>query len=215
METYPKIETLFGRDPSTFKVIPGSLRKPEFWLPNSWLLTEKIDGTNAQVSVSAAGERLIGGRTERAQFSVDQVEYLTEIAERARQHFTEECEGCEATVFGELYGPKIQKGGGLYRKDLGFRVFDVKVGEWWLNWKDVESVATSLGLKTVPVLGLMDSWKQAAAHVNELSTVSLEENPMDESAVPRQEGVVARTDPLLFDRRGGRVMWKLKGKDLP
>ena len=29
------------------------------------------------------------------------------------------------------------------------------------------------------------------------------------------EGVIARTDPYLFDSRGGRVMWKLKYKDFP
>ena len=27
------------------------------------------------------------------------------------------------------------------------------------------------------------------------------------------EGIVARTEPLLLDRRGNRVMWKLKTKD--
>jgi hypothetical protein len=205
---YPKIETLYEREATGKRnVIEGVLRLPEFWIPQAWLVTEKIDGTNAQVSVSAAGERLIGGRTERAQFSVDQVEYLTEIAERARQHFTAECAGCEATVFGELYGPKIQNGGS-YRDDLGFRIFDVRVGEWWLNWSSVESVAASLGTQTVPVIGIMGGWKQAAGYVDAESVVASEEG-----GERQQEGIVARTDPLLLTRRGERLMWKLKGRD--
>ncbi len=31
--------------------------------------------------------------------------------------------------------------------------------------------------------------------------------------IRKAEGIVARTEPLLFTRRGDRVMWKLKAGD--
>ena len=48
---YPKIDTLFERDPKTFKVDVTRIRRPEFEIPQRWLVTEKVDGTNVRVSL--------------------------------------------------------------------------------------------------------------------------------------------------------------------
>ena len=117
-------------------------------------------------------------------------------------------EGASAILFGEGYGPKIQKGG-IYREDVSFRLFDVRVGEWWLNWADVEDVADKLGIKTVPVLFRNLLLDDAVALVKSNSVLAFQEA---ENEIP-QEGVVARTDPLLMTRGGDRLMWKLKIKD--
>jgi hypothetical protein len=37
---------------------------------------------------------------------------------------------------------------------------------------------------------------------------------MEGAANIDHEGIVCRTVPLLFTRRGSRVVWKLKGRDL-
>lgn len=218
MLEYPKIETLYNRD-DKFKVKTDEFRLSEFGLINQWLITEKIDGTNIRVMIDH-GRITFGGRTDNAQIPTFLLATLQSI-------FTEEAYLTafltldaklpeQVCLFGEGYGEKIQKVGSRYRKGTSFRLFDVWVDGWWLNWSDVEDVARKLGIQTVPVL----------AHVWVRDVPDSYENlqfmfPMSTSMVAgtegdptlQAEGVVARTDPLLFDRRGHRVMWKLKFKD--
>lgn len=220
-DEYPKIETLFNRDPKTFKVIPRELRMPEFSVPSLWHITEKIDGTNVRVFIRldrGGCEVGFGGRTDNAQMPTFLYEYLgrTFEASTCAAAFEEawggKDESLEATLYGEGYGPKIQKGG-MYRDEgPSFRLFDVRVGPWWLDWPNVEDVAAKLGVKTVPVLNYGSSLTEAQAYVDAPSVVQHDEFTGD--SVNRQEGIVARTDPLLFDRRGHRLMWKLKNRDL-
>lgn len=212
---YPKIETLFDRDDKTFKVIEGQLREPEFGLVSRWLVTEKIDGTNVRVFWEKGAVRF-GGRTDNSQMPTFLLAYL-------QQQFTPVAlagafdEGVRATLFGEGYGPKIQKGGGNYRDDVSFRLIDVVVyGEddhvWWLTWDNVVDVAAKLSVETVPVLGRDASIEEAIATVKNgaHSQVAFIEKQGNEITA---EGIVCRTDPPLFTRRGHRVAWKLKTKD--
>ena len=211
MTEYPKIETLYDRDERTHKVIPGKIRMPEFELVSRWLVTEKIDGTNIRVHLKH-GEVMYGGRTDAAQLHASLVEWLrTQLpAEKVRAAFDP---GVEAILFGEGYGPKIQKGGGLYRSDVSFRLFDVLVvtpdRDWWLTFPNVSDVAAKLEIETVPVLGASLTFEEAIALVRRPSLVAR----TDGGAGCDQEGIVCRTDPLLFTRRGDRVMWKLKARD--
>lgn len=121
MIEYPKIETLYDRD-EKFKVIPGVLRRPEFALPRRWVVTEKIDGTNIRVGMTADGAVSFAGRTDKAQIPVHLLAYLvaTFTRDRMAAAFTPET---EVVLFGESYGAKIQNGGD-YRPDVGFALFD-------------------------------------------------------------------------------------------
>lgn len=209
---YPKIETLFDRDSQTFKVIPDAVRCPEFLLVNRWLLTEKIDGTNIRVHL-VGGKLHFFGRTDNAQMQPNVQAALDEIfpsveAVAAAFDFADP----DVVLYGEAYGPRVQKSGGNYRQGQpSFRLFDVKVGSWWLNWEDVVDVAAKIGVETVPVLGSVSTLEQAVVFTRELkSHVAQIENGNADFAA---EGVVARSNPLLFNRRGQRVMWKLKAKD--
>lgn len=215
---YPKIETLYDRDEKTHKVT-GRYRLPEFAIPSKWLVTEKIDGTNVRIVLHPPGEQpgsvTYGGRTESAQMPVHlvnmlQARFTYEVVSAAFDPDT------RAIIYGEGYGPKIQKGSD-YRSDVGFRVFDVVVfGQggrpWWLNFSDVVNVAHNIGADTVPVLAEGVSLAEAVGRVNLLSAVAREEKQSDTTLV--QEGIVCRTDPLLFCRTGERLMWKLKVRDL-
>ncbi|NLF02623.1 MAG: hypothetical protein GX601_16775 [Anaerolineales bacterium] len=213
---YPKIETLWDRDPKTFKVLPWHYRLPEFKLVSNWLVTEKIDGTNVRIMLHADGSVEYGGRTDNAQMPATLLARLNEMftTDRMRAAFEQNEDGAwpEVTVFGEGYGPKIQNGGS-YRADANVRIFDVVVGQWWLNWDDVEDVANKLGVLTVPVVTSID-WLPICAGdlegILSFSHVALYEAANDHL---QPEGIVCRTDPLLFTRRGDRVMWKLKYKD--
>jgi hypothetical protein len=212
MISYPKIETLYDRDPKTFKVIPEKLRMPEFEIINRWYITEKIDGTNVRVMWNAAEKKLIfGGRTDNAQMPTFLLSYLQETFK------PEMFEGFDGDIilFGEGYGEKIQKGGGNYRKGVSFRLFDVLIGRWWLEPSSVIDIAlTKFHIETVPFLGIISNFPQTKEDLNHISGgYSLTSRQENERMDVLPEGVVARSLPLLFNRKGERVMWKLKFKD--
>jgi hypothetical protein len=120
-------------------------------------------------------------------------------------------ESFPVTLYGEGYGAKIQKGGGNYRDDQSFRLFDVQVGRKWLDWPNVEDVAHALGIDIAPVVMHRASIGQAVELVEGFTSyVSREDGKLGILA----EGVVARTIPYLYDWRGDRIMWKLKTKDI-
>jgi hypothetical protein len=214
---YPKVETLYNRNPENMKrVILGDLRKDEFGLVDRWLVTEKVDGTNmrVQLSVDENGEPRIrfGGRTSRAQIPVPVLDYMTETfpLDKVAAAFDP---GITVVLFGEGYGPRIQKGGGLYRADISFRLFDVAVinaRTWWLNWNGVVDIAEKLAIDTVPLLADNVTTEAAIALVEQPSTTAYQ----DGGTGCVQEGIVARADPLLLMRDGKRMVWKLKASDL-
>jgi hypothetical protein len=81
---YPKIDTLFERDPETFVVRPSVLKSPVIATIGAWDVTEKIDGTNIRVMLSQEGEVSFGGRTNAAQIPGDLVKYLIRTFQQDR-----------------------------------------------------------------------------------------------------------------------------------
>ena len=211
---YPKIQTLFKRN-DKFKVDTSLLRMPEFGLVKRWLVTEKVDGTNVRIIRTAEGERVIHGRTDRADWArrespLKKVLEVTFPLELLNQVFDP---GIEVILYGEGYGAGIQKGG-CYRENPSFRLFDVKVGEWWLNWVDVEDVAEKIEIKTVPVVWIgREELPTCYAELEDIIPCSVVANYENDDTTVQAEGIVARTEPLLFTRYDERVMWKLKFKD--
>ena len=111
-------------------------------------------------------------------------------------------------IYGEGYGAKIQKGGGNYIKNgNGFIVFDVKVDNIWLTVSSRNSIAEKLGAPIVPLIGYF-TIDEAVQFVKEGFKSKISENP-DYLA----EGLVLRTDLGLLDRRGKRLITKIKYKD--
>lgn len=219
---YPKIETLFERDTDESKgrgglysVIVGQFKRPEFDLVDRWLVTEKVDGTNVRVLLEDGVWVGFKGRTDNAQIPPFLLEKLQQLfpLEKVAGAFDL---GTSAVLFGEGYGARIQKGGGNYREGVSFRLIDVAViGAdgfiWWLNWPDVKDVACKLGIETVPVFGVRSTDEIVRIVRNGMdSAVAHEENG---GKVTPAEGVVCRTDPLLFTRLGHRLVWKLKTRD--
>ena len=169
-------------------------------------------------------ELLFKGRTDKAELHSNLTKYLEETfnLDKLSEVFPEKEEFPmypSVILFGEGYGPKIQKGDN-YRKDISFRLFDVYIkdqenplGGWWLEPENVEDIAIKLGIQTAPVLPTMPTreivlYVKARKH----SIVSSLDGGNPDYVM---EGVVARTRPLMFTRRGKRVMWKLKLKDFP
>jgi len=218
---YPKIQTLYNRsEENDWKVIPGSLRRPEFGLIKRWLITEKIDGRNHRIILFPDGHVEHRGRTDRAQFSKAQMEGALNIVSEDKLHKVFDA-NTKVILYGELYGPGVQ-GGGKYRKDISFRLFDVLINdEWWMEWDAVKVFADNLEILTVPVLvGGYLGLPSSLADLSKLFDGDYKQGTLtsyvayaDSGSHAPPEGIVARTEPLLFNRRGNRVVWKLKFKD--
>ena len=194
-------------------LIDGEWTLPEFeYLSgNIWTFTEKVDGTNIRVILPAYQEDgkqygiTFGGRTNEAQIPATLVQRLQDrfLNDDIRIKLATQFPG-GAVLYGEGYGAKIQKVGGLYRPDQDFVLFDVRVGPWWLQRADVEDVAQRLGIDVVPVIGegtLHDAVAWAKRGIRSVWG--------DFEA----EGIVARPKTELNTRGGQRLIAKIKCRD--
>lgn len=227
---YPKIQTLYERDPDNFRVRVGKLRKPEFATVRTWLVTEKIDGTNIRVILCPDGRVSFRGRTDRAQLYPKLVDVLNHMFPEGTTQalYPDQKEDTPypwTILYGEGYGEKIQKGGGDYREGQSFRLFDVLIipqeaeRGWWQEWDTVREMAGRLGIETVPFNSRLEVLPTTARDLLAwfpTSVVAITEKCEHAPNFARlPEGIVARTNPLLFNRLGERVMWKLKLRDFP
>jgi len=171
-----------------------------------WIFTEKIDGTNIRIIWDGYSVE-VRGRTDRANLAPDLVKTLFAMFP---EELMEQTFGANpAILFGEGYGPGIQKGGGNYRSDKSFILFDVHIGGWWLMRNSVEDIAKSLGIDVVPV-GASCTLREAIKDMAALDFIDsmVAETPMN------IEGMVGTPKIPLFNRKGERVIVKLKGCDL-
>ena len=221
---YHKIETLYERDENTFKVKPGVLKNPVYSLIKEWQWTEKIDGINARIMWNAnqfneegteRGNLSVGGKTDTAQLPVDFVQYLLKLVPIAK--LREVFPAAQVVLYGEGYGAGIQKGG-CYSPTKKFILFDVfvcdtpdnnKMGGWWLNWENTCDVAKKLGLDVVPYIGC---WTlEGATRLVQAGFLSyIQANPNGSFLA---EGLVGRPAETFFDKKGARLIVKLKTKD--
>lgn len=208
MEPYPKIQTVWDRDPETsFKrLIDRKWARPEFQLLQNaaWLWTEKVDGTNIRVML-ADGQVSFGGRTDAAQIPAPLLARLHDIfpLEKLEAQFGQG----RVCLYGEGFGDRIQKGGELYRRGgADFALFDVRIGDWWLEWENVCAVGEALGCTVAPVISV-GTLNDAIARVRDGFTSHCSDEPRD------AEGLVLRPIVDLFNRKGERVMAKVKHRD--
>jgi hypothetical protein len=207
---YGKIETLYVRDDKTFKVHVGELKNRTYSLLKTWHWTEKVDGTNIRC-VYQNGSLVFSGKTDNAQIHADLMNWLWKniTVEKMRAVFPDE-DGvpADAVVYGEGYGAGIQKGGGDYSPEKKMIVFDVLVGgKWWLSYENVVDVAKKLGLEVVPSFGEM-TLEEATEFVRKGFKSKCAANSEKDA-----EGLVGRPLETLFDKKGHRLITKIKTKD--
>lgn len=216
MIEYPKTDNLYKRNPKKkSELLIGEYTRPEFEFINKWHVSEKVDGTNVQLKFNRAltqpGGFSANGRTENAQFSRNQLAFLQEVGLEIEPKVRNTMDrfGLDTmTLYGELYGPKIQAGGN-YSDTLGFRMFDIMVNDkTWLGVDSVKANATEWGVTLVPSFGLMGTY-EIFELVKSGFVSTFSQNP-DYQA----EGVVAVTPVPMYDQRGERIKFKLKTKDL-
>ena len=204
---YPKINSLWKRDLATKHLMPGEYSCPEFGNINQWRVDEKVDGTNIQVDFLRMDPSQVAffGRTKEAMIPPHLLKYLAQTftADKIEKAFPE---ALTVRLFGEGYGAKIQSAGPNYRPDVGFILFDVWIGGWWLQRSDVHEVAKRLEIPSVPDLGVMDEFEIVELIESRLASRC--------SAVSQtMEGVVCRPEPLMLFRDKSPIIWKLKCRD--
>ena len=214
MKIYHKIQSIYKRDPATkFKTfLEGDWSVDAFGILKDieWTFTEKIDGTNIRIGFD--GETVsFGGRSDNADIPRLLLEYMTDA-------FTPESivNGLSgpATLIGEGYGGKIQKGSG-YQTEQRFILFDVFIEPTedhplgiWLEREAVESIAAGLNIPVAPVIHqgpLLDG--VYICKNNEVKSLVSENKDLI------IEGVVARPTYELRDRLGRRIITKIKLRD--
>jgi len=207
MKEYHKIQTVFKRNPETkFKTLLKEFSLPEFEYlkDNIWVFTEKVDGTNIRIMWNGK-EIVFGGKTDNAQIPSFLIQRLQTRFFSQKQKFREKF-GEEGNVcfYGEGYGAKIQKGGGNYRQDQDFILFDVKIGDWWLQRQDVEDIAKFFEIDIVPIIG-----QGSLRNMIEWAKEGFDSKWGNFDA----EGIVARPKIELKSRNGQRIITKIKHKD--
>lgn len=218
---YEKIQTIWKRNPETHAIRPGVYSKEEFMLIPIWEVTEKIDGMNMRVIFQRTDiikneeteeetpitSLSFAGRTDKAILPEPLEIKLKELFTKIKLLEVFDMLKSEYVVlYGEGFGPKIQKGG-KYRDDQSFILFDILIDGVWLEGTSVTEMAEQLGIQRVPIIGDMFT-DDILAYVQSKpeSLIGKEDCIM--------EGVVCRTRPLLLDRFGRRIITKLKVKDI-
>lgn len=128
----------------------------------------------------------------------------SELKEGFRR-FGVELEESPIYIYGELYGPGVQKGG-HYGDTLRFAVFDICQQGWFLPIGMLTEMCNNLGLDMAPYIGQMNI-SQAEALVR-LGFKTKVENAKDPDYI--EEGIVARPVVPIKDPRGKRIIVKIK-----
>ena len=207
---YHKIKNVWKRDPDKkFRyLLEGVYTTPEFeFLEDlAWRWTEKVDGTNVRVYWNphvSYSPITFEGRKTNSQMPPFLIERLSEKFREVdlRHHFP----GQQVTFYGEGFGEKIQKVGKKYGP-VDFILFDIRIGDVFLERHNVLEIAYSLDLNVVPTIGygsLPDAIRYARDGFD--THLGVESFPA--------EGIVAMPAIELCDRHGHRIITKIKTKD--
>lgn len=204
---YIKIPNIFKRE--TFgnnKLIEGEYSSKELaYLKDAlWEFTEKIDGTNIRIVWDGYRVSFMG-RTDKAQIPAHLLEKLNELfgGESKEELFEQTFGKKEVILFGEGYGEKIQKGGGLYGP-VNFRLFDVNIDGFWIVQEAVDVIAEIFNIETAPFMfrgTLEDGVRFIKSH------------PKSILRDAEMEGIVGRPMVQMFSRTGEIIMVKIKCRD--
>lgn len=209
---YQKINTIFKRDAKNV-IMPfdaWSSRELSVLKDLKFDTTEKIDGTNIHLDLHSDGSHAWCGKTENAVIPKGLLDIFAskyaDLPSKAKELFSDALSnGKTVCIYGEGFGGNIQKVGKFYG-DFDFIVFDIKVDDIWLETEAVMEITSKLGVNYVPYLG-----KMTIDEAIEFVSNGFESNVSCEKL--QAEGVVLRAPLGLLDRKGERIITKIKYTD--
>lgn len=219
MNKYHKVHGLYKRyreGPLKGKFIIGEYSRPEFKQLKdiTWEFTEKLDGTNMRVIFHShplipEEDRIeIKGKSEKSQLNKELVATLKENLdlERFKSNFEISEEKPDICIYGEGISHKIQKGGKYFKEGKGYKfiAFDIKIGGTWLDRNTVEMLCWNLRIPVAPRIG-----RGTIEDAINLVKSGMKSTYGDFIA----EGLVIRPVNELLDRRGHRIITKIKTRD--
>lgn len=204
MSEYHKIDTIFKRDDRGNITDEYSVPAFGYLANNTWVGTEKIDGTNVRVVYQHDQPVRIGGKTDEAQLPAVLVHRLEDLFVHRAELLSEVLARAESVVlYGEGYGERIQKGGSSYGP-VDFVLFDARIGSFWLQRDALEDIASKLGIGIVPVV-----FRGTLPEACEMARTGF-----DSAWGPfLAEGLVLKPEVELLQRNGERVIAKIKQRD--
>lgn len=205
---YPKINSLFKRDPETHKFML-ELSKPEFDM-DRWHVEEKIDGMNIRVYFMDGIVTDIKGRTDAASIPPKLLAYFKNN-EDLKSMLPLCLPSGSGIMYGEGYGAGIQKGG-IYRSTQSFCMFDMYFNGRWSTRLEVYELALKCRFEIPYSFGIMT--RQQIIDFIRSKPLGRNAEYTDASDYVL-EGIIARSIPLMRfnDRSANPVMWKLKVRD--
>ena len=219
---YPKIQTVYKRvlepGPDKGKLIEGAWTFPEFEALQDmeWEATEKIDGTNIRISWDAKAQQ-VGFKGHREN-PIDYASLVTYLASTFTPSLFNDAELTSMTLYGEGYGKGIQKPGKLYNPNgVSFILFDILVvseeGPLWLSSSNIDNIAKTLKIDVVPYWGTMTLYAAVQYVKGGFKSAVPVKGHEALAALPQAEGLVLRAPCGMRNRRGGRIITKIKTKD--
>ena len=217
MDKYHKIQSVYKRDPKTnYKTfLDGQYSMPEFeFLCNvEWIWREKVDGTNIRIQFSAAlscdewiPALFFKGKSDKAVLPGQLTAWLEDRRADLLRKMTDMFQS-PVCLYGEGYGGKIQKQSHIYGEQQRFILFDIKIGDQWLQRDDVQAIGDQLELDVVPLVGrgnLFDMIDRVKRGI-----------PSSWNSKYNAEGIVATPALELLSTRGERLITKVKERDFP
>ena len=204
MTQYIKIDTLWKRDPTNGRIIDGDYSNPVFENIIRWTATEKIDGTNIRIMYDPATDTVkFAGKTDNAQMHPELLNYLSETFTPDKfSTFT-----APVVIYGEGCHAKIQNSSKyLNGSTAKVILFDIKIGKWWLEHEAISTIAEMFGVEMAPILGTFTK-----EQIKTLVRTGVKSMVADNGEM--FEGIVATACPMVLDRTGAPVKFKLKVKD--
>jgi len=165
--------------------------------------TEKIHGTSAWITLRDGSLHFHGGGIKHDTFKAlfDEEELLAKFEEIGHP---------DVKIHGEAYGGKCQRMSNVYGKDLKFIVFEVKIGDHWLDVEKACHVATRMGFEFVhwvkgpATLEFVNKWRDAPSE-------QARRNGMGNNHT--REGIVIRPPIEVRTNNGERLLAKHKHPD--
>jgi len=169
-----------------------------------WDSGPTLTNTTSTVPINLTHTRAFGGRTPDAQIPVRLLAYLEAMFPEDK--LAAVFPTSNVTLFGEGFGLKIQSGGKYIPDGVGFTLFDVLVGDWWLQRPNIEDIAAKLGCGVVPIVG------QGTLHD---AVAAIKAGVKSTFGDFQAEGLVLRPLVDLKYRTGEPILAKIKHKDFP